>query len=63
MVMVSPFALSWHAVSYLPTRTPGVNREVLQSEIRMQIFVELGLRTHESSDGPANRRIVLQTEN
>ena len=39
------------------------NREVLQSEIRMQIFVKLGLRTHESSDGPANRRVVLQTEN
>ena len=38
-------------------------REVLQSEIRMQIFVKLGLRTHESSDGPANRRVVLQTEN
>ena len=38
------------------------NREVLQSEIRMQIFVKLGLRTHESSDGPANRRVVLQTE-
>ena len=36
------------------------NREVLQSEIRMQIFVKLGLRTHESSDGPANRRVVLQ---
>ena len=29
----------------------------------MQIFVKLGLRTHESSDGPANRRVVLQTEN
>ena len=38
-------------------------REVLQSEIRMQIFVKLGLRTHESSDEPANRRVVLQTEN
>ena len=39
------------------------NREVLQNEIRMQIFVKLGLRPHESSDGPANRRVVLQTEN
>ena len=39
------------------------NRKVLQSEIRMQIFVKLGLRTHESSDGPANRHVVLQTEN
>ena len=29
----------------------------------MQIFVKLGLRPHESSDGPANRRVVLQTEN
>ena len=29
----------------------------------MQIFVKLGLRTHESSDGPANRHVVLQTEN
>ena len=38
------------------------SREVLQSEIRMQIFEKLGLRTHESSDGPANRRVVLQTE-
>ena len=36
--------------------------EVLQSEIRMQIFVKLGLRTHESIDGLANRRVVLQTE-
>ena len=39
------------------------NREVLQSEIRMQILVKLGLRTHESSDELANRRVVLQTEN
>ena len=38
-------------------------REVLQTEIRMQIFVKLGLRTHESCDSPANRRVVLQTEN
>ena len=38
-------------------------REVLQNEIRMQIFVKLGLRPHESSDGPANRRVVLQIEN
>ena len=38
-------------------------REVLQSEIRMEIFVKLGLRTHESCDSPANRRVVLQTEN
>ena len=37
-------------------------REFLQNEIRMQIFVKLGLRPHESSDGPANRRVVLQTE-
>ena len=37
-------------------------REVLLSEIRMQIFVKLGLRTHERSDEPANRRVVLQTE-
>ena len=37
--------------------------EVLQNEIRMQIFVKPGLRPHESSDGPANRRVVLQTEN
>ena len=39
------------------------NREVLQNEIRMQVFVKLGLRPHESSDGPANCRIVLQIEN
>ena len=39
------------------------NREVLQNEIRMQIFVKLGLRPHESCDGPANRRVVLQIEN
>ena len=38
-------------------------REVSQNEIRMQIFVKLGLRTHESSEEPANRRVVLQTEN
>ena len=29
----------------------------------MQIFVKLGLRPHESCDGPANRRVVLQIEN
>ena len=40
-----------------------VIREVLQSEIRMQSFVKLGLRTHESGDGPENRHVVLQTEN
>ena len=44
-------------------RTEGESREVLQNEIRMQIFVKLGLRTHESSEEPANRRVVLQTEN
>ena len=38
-------------------------REVLQSEIRMPIFVKLGLRPHDSGDGPANRRVVLQNEN
>ena len=44
-------------------KTNSANREVLQSEIRMQIFVKLGLRTHESTDGQANRRVVLQSEN
>ena len=44
-------------------RESSKNREVLQNEIRMQIFVKLGLRPHESSDGPVNRRVVLQTEN
>ena len=36
--------------------------EVLQSEIHMQSFVKLGLRPHESSDSPANRRVVLKIE-
>ena len=41
-----------------PSHRFAVKREILQSEIRMQIFVKLGLRTHESSDGLANRRVV-----
>ena len=45
------------------TRKRREKREVLQNEIRMQVFVKLGLRPHESSDGPANRRVVLQIEN
>ena len=28
----------------------------------MQSFVKLGLRQHESSDSPANRRVVLKIE-
>ena len=50
-------------IFYHSCLTNHVIREVLQNEIRMQIFVKLGLRPHESSDGPANRRVVLQTEN
>ena len=41
-----------------PAYIDAFTREVLQSEIRMQIFVKLGLRLHESSVGPANRRVV-----
>ena len=69
------FPQTWcsnHFVSYFEIQILNVskffshfrgNREVLQNEIRMQIFVKLGLRPHERSDGPAKRRVVLQTEN
>ena len=59
-----PWITQQHFVGMLQARRiDQVDREVLQSEIRMPIFVKPGLRPHESCDGPANSRVVLQIEN